>query len=52
MTSFIRRLPQSPSPEASNLLCDMTEAERAVVAGAVEQAWADMMAGARSLCAG
>ena len=27
----------------------MTEAERAVVAGAVEQAWADMMAGAKAL---
>jgi SnoaL-like protein len=30
-------------------LCDMTEAERAVVASAVQQAWADMMAGARAL---
>ena len=30
-------------------MCDMTEAERAAVAGAVEQAWGDMMAGARAL---
>ena len=30
-------------------MCDMTEAERAVVPSAVEQAWADMMAGARAL---
>jgi hypothetical protein len=28
---------------------DMTEAERAVVAGAVEQAWVGMMAGPRHL---
>lgn len=30
-------------------MCDMTEAERAVVARAVERAWAAMMAGARAL---
>jgi hypothetical protein len=30
-------------------MCDMTEAERAVVAGAVEQAWVGMIAGARAL---
>jgi hypothetical protein len=30
-------------------MCDVTEAERAAVAGAVERVWADMMAGARAL---
>ena len=30
-------------------MCDMTDAERAAVAAAVERAWADMMAGARAL---